>query len=265
VFVNENKNRIQTYYRALFHAWGPQHWWPAQSRFEVVVGAYLTQNTAWTNVEKALANLRAAKLLSSRGIRRVSPAKLQRLIRPAGYFRQKANRLKLFVAFLDRRYNGSLTKLLSRPTDKLREELLSLHGIGPETADSILLYAGNHPVFVVDAYTRRILVRHGIASEDASYEEIRELFEQALMPIAESVGEGSESGKRTLEAGIAGAAHPPSAMSTAKRTALVQVYNEMHGLIVGVGKNYCRKSQARCDKCPLQKFLPPSTTEGLGF
>jgi endonuclease-3 related protein len=253
---NENQRQIQTYYRALFRAWGPQHWWPAQSRFEVIVGAYLTQNTAWINVEKALANLRASRALSLGGIRGISLAKLERMIRPAGYFRQKAKRLKLFVTFLDQQYEGSLANLFARPTGKLREELLSLHGIGPETADSILLYAGNHPVFVVDAYTRRILARHGILSEGAGYEEIRELFEQALMPVAQSVADSSVHGERTLATGLPGAAHPPSTMSTTKRTALVQVYNEMHGLIVGVGKNYCRKSQARCDECPLQTFLP---------
>jgi endonuclease-3 related protein len=222
----------------------------------VIVGAYLTQNTAWTNVEKALANLRAARLLSLTGVRKASLAELERLIRPAGYFRQKAKRLKLFVAYLDQHYEGSLAKLFTRPTAELREELLNLHGIGPETADSILLYAGNHPVFVVDAYTRRILARHEILPEKAAYEEIQDLFERGLAPLAESVADSGEASQRPLATGSSGAAHPPSAMSIAKRTALVQVYNEMHGLIVGVGKNYCRKSQARCDECPLQKFLP---------
>lgn len=254
--INQHQHQIRTYYRALFRAWGPQHWWPAQSRFEVIVGAYLTQNTAWTNVEKALANLRAARVLSVRGICAVSLAELERLLRPAGYFRQKAKRLKLFVAFLDREYEGSLRKLFARPTNILREELLNLHGIGPETADSILLYAGNHPVFVVDAYTRRVLDRHGILSEKAGYEEIRKLFEETLTPVADSFAASDGSIKHSLTADLRGAAHAPSPMSTAKRAALVQVYNEMHGLIVGVGKNYCRKSQARCDECPLQKFLP---------
>ena len=123
------------------------------------MGAYLTQNTAWTNVEKALANLRSAHLLNVRGIRRATLAELERLIRPAGYFRQKAKRVKLFVSFLDQQYQGSLAKFFARPTEELRDELLNLHGVGPETADSILLYAGNHPVFVVDAYTRRILLK----------------------------------------------------------------------------------------------------------
>lgn len=250
--------RIQTFYRTLFQAWGAQHWWPAQSRFEVIVGAYLTQNTAWTNVETALTNLRDARLLSLEGIRRTSPREIERLIRPAGYFRQKAKRLKLFVAFLDRRYGGSLARMFTAPTARLREELLNLHGIGPETADSILLYAGNHPVFVVDAYTRRILARHDILPEKAPYEEIRGLFEQALLPVAQSVAGSAATRKQYLAAGVPGAAHPPSAMSTAKRTALTQVYNEMHGLVVGVGKHFCKKSQARCDDCPLQRFLPQS-------
>jgi endonuclease III related protein len=254
--VDLQQKKIRSYYRALFRSWGPQHWWPAQSRFEMIVGAYLTQNTAWTNVEKALANLRGAGLLSVAGIRRVPLSELERLIRPAGYFRQKAKRLKVFVAYLDRRYGGSLTKLLARPTGELREELLELNGVGPETADSILLYAGNHPVFVVDAYTRRILARHEILPEKASYEEIRELFERALAPIAESVNSSNKIGNQPLATGFSGAGHQPSRVSAAKRTTLAQIYNEMHGLLVGVGKSHCRKSQAQCDECPLQRFLP---------
>jgi endonuclease-3 related protein len=251
------KQQIRSYYYALSRAWGPKHWWPAQSRFEVIVGAYLTQNTAWANVEKALVNLRAARLLSVSGIRRATLAELERLIRPAGYFRQKAKRLKIFVAFLDQQYQGSLSKLFARPTGQLREALLNLHGVGPETADSILLYAGDHSVFVVDAYTRRIFARHEILSEKAAYDDIRELFERALAPVAESAAAG-DGGNQPMAEGSQGAAHPPSSMSATKRTSLAQVYNEMHGLIVGVGKNYCRKSQARCDVCPLQKFLPGS-------
>jgi endonuclease III related protein len=250
--------RIRAYYRTLSRAWGPQNWWPARSRFEVIAGAYLTQNTAWTNVEKALRNLRLARLLSANGIRRTPVAELERLIRPAGYFRQKARRLKLFVSFLDERYAGSLAKLLARPTEELREELLSLNGVGPETADSILLYAGNHPVFVVDAYTRRILHRHEILPGKAGYEEVRLLFQRALAPEVHRIPELAKPENRRLVIGSAGVPHPPSAMSSAKRSALAQVYNEMHGLIVGVGKNYCRKSQAQCDECPLQKFLPRS-------
>jgi endonuclease III related protein len=233
----------------LFQAWGTQNWWPAQSRFEVIVGAFLTQNTSWTNVEKALANLRKARMLTVKGIREMSLLDLEQLIRPAGYFRQKARRLKVFVDFLDQRYKGSLKRLFACPTAGLREELLSLNGIGPETADSILLYAGNHPVFVVDAYTRRILARHAIVPEEASYEAARELMEHALAFMADSPGQIPPQDLPTPP-------HAPSRMSTAKRTVLTQIYNEMHGLIVGVGKNYCRKSQPQCDGCPLQKFLP---------
>ena len=250
------EREIRAYYSALFRAWGPQHWWPAESAFEVVVGAYLTQNTAWTNVEKALANLRAAGMLSAKGIRTISVAELERLIRPAGYFRQKAKRLKLFVEFLDERYEGSLARMFATSTKELRQELLSLNGVGPETADSILLYAGNHPVFVVDAYTKRIVTRHEFLPEGASYEEIQRLFHEGLFTIADSALSSKRNRQVPLAAGFPRTAHPPSRMSTAKRTALAQVYNEMHGLIVGVGKHYCRKSQPRCDECPLRKFLP---------
>ena len=253
---DDREREIRNYYAGLYRAWGAQHWWPAETQFEVIVGAYLTQNTSWINVERALDNLRQAKLLSVEGIRAVKRPRLERLIRPSGYFRQKAARLKIFVAFLDREYEGSLEKLFTQPTEKLREELLDLNGVGPETADSILLYAGNHPVFVVDAYTRRILDRHGIMPERTEYEEIREFFQTSLGPIATEQEENPGIAHPPLESGFRGAAHPPSAMSTAQRTALVQVYNEMHGLIVGIGKNYCRKSKAACEGCPLHSFLP---------
>lgn len=252
------ERQVRAYYRTLFSTWGRQHWWPARTRFEVIAGAYLTQNTAWINVEKALANLRAARILSLSGIRRAALPELEQWIRPAGYFRQKAKRLKVFVAFLDEHYGGSLTRLFAQPTARLREELLQLNGIGPETADSILLYAGNHPVFVVDGYTRRIFARHHLVTESAPYEEIRELFERSLAPLAESVNQPAWAENQAPVGKFCGAAHPPSAMSTAHRTALTQVYNELHGLIVGVGKNFCRKSQARCDGCPLQTLLPGS-------
>lgn len=248
---------IRACYRALAAAWGPQHWWPAHTPFEVIVGAVLTQNTAWTNVERALANLRAANILSLDGIRTVPLPHLENLIRSSGYFRQKAGRLKSFVAFLDRQYAGQLDEFLARPTDQLREALLALNGVGPETADSILLYAGNHPVFVVDAYTRRILDRHRILPQKTKYEEIRQLFERSLAPLADAQDLKIAISVPPLEAGFHGAAHLPSAMSTAARTALVQIYNEMHGLIVGVGKHYCKKATAQCDGCPLEPLLPP--------
>jgi len=256
-----NTNAVRRYYRALYRAWGEQHWWPADTSFEVIVGAHLTQNTAWTNVERALANLRSAGVLSVQGIREIPLARLERLIQPSGYFRQKARRLKTFVTFLDQEYGGSLDRLFSQTTDKLREELLNLNGVGPETADSILLYAGNHPVFVVDAYTRRILARHEILPEEADYEDIRQLLQRALAPLAQEQKPAparpeSAEPAPPLDSVIRGAAHPPSAMSTATRPPLVQVYNEMHGLLVGVGKHYCGKSQPKCDGCPLQRFLP---------
>jgi endonuclease-3 related protein len=247
------QDAIRTYYRTLFSAWGRQHWWPAQSRFEVIVGAYLAQNTSWTNVEKVLGNLRKAQLFSISGIRNTPRPKLEKLIHSAGYFRQKAQRLKTFVRFLDEHYGGSLPRMFARPTTELRDQLLALNGVGPETADSILLYAGNHPVFVVDAYTRRILQRHQIVSSTAGYDEIRRLFEQALgstHPPKQSLNGAPAA------VGLEGSCHRPSRMSSAERPALVQVFNEMHGLIVRVGKAYCLKSQPRCEQCPLQKFLP---------
>jgi endonuclease-3 related protein len=251
---NAQHDAIRAYYHTLFSAWGRQHWWPAQSRFEVIVGAYLTQNTAWTNVEKALRNLRQARLLTIRGIRRAPLPEIERLIRPSGYFRQKAQRLKTFVRFLDDRYGGSLARMFARPTAGLRDELLALNGVGPETADSILLYAGNHPVFVVDAYTRRILERHGVVPDAASYDEIRQLFEQALSETPPA--RPRVAGDPAMPLGPRGVSHPPSAVSELARSSLAQVFNEMHGLIVGVGKTYCLKSQPQCELCPLQKFLP---------
>jgi endonuclease III related protein len=263
--MSETKHdAIRAYYHTLFSAWGRQHWWPAQSRFEMIVGAYLTQNTSWTNVEKALGNLRKARLLTISGIRRTPLLALEQLIRPAGYFRQKARRLKTFVNFLDNLYGGSFERMFARPTAELRDELLALNGVGPETADSILLYAGNHPVFVVDAYARRILERHQIVSSASGYDEIRQLFEQALgerIPPKQRLdgappAVGIQTGAAETAPGPRGSCHRPSRVSTAERTALVQMFNEMHGLVVGVGKTYCLKSQPQCEQCPLQKFLP---------
>jgi endonuclease-3 related protein len=258
----KGEKTLRQYYRALYRAWGAQHWWPAETAFEVIVGAYLTQNTAWTNVELALTSLRQAHILSIEGIRRIPVRRLEHLIRSSGYFRQKAARLKTFVAFLDQQYGGSLDELFAQPTSKLREELLGLNGVGPETADSILLYAGNHPVFVVDAYTRRILGRHGILPEKADYEDIRELFQRSLEPVAQEQEQTLALPAPQLESGIGPATHPPSAMSTAARTALAQVYNEMHGLIVAVGKHYCKKSRPACEECPLRQFLPEGHATG---
>lgn len=242
---------IQTIYRELSQAWGPQHWWPAESPFEVIVGAILTQNTSWTNVERALANLRAANTLSVAGIRALPTSKLELLVRPSGYFRQKAATLKSFVAFIDQQYGGSLNAMLARPTTELREELLAQKGIGPETSDSILLYAGQHPIFVVDAYTRRVLERHDAVIDDASYEAVRVLVERALQSEAATMSPGGE------QAATAPRAHLRSAMSMAPRSPLAQVYNEMHGLFVQLGKHFCTKKQPRCELCPLGAILPP--------
>lgn len=163
---------LLSYYDVLFAALGPQYWWPGRTSFEVIVGAILTQNTSWPNVERAIVNLRREKLLRPVGLERVSTAKLARCIRPSGYFRQKARKLKAFVRFLRKEFGGSLARMFRTPTAELRERLLGIYGIGPETADSILLYAGAHPVFVVDAYTRRILERHGQALPRDPYEQL---------------------------------------------------------------------------------------------
>jgi endonuclease III related protein len=234
-------------YSILTRAWGRPHWWPANSRFEVIVGAYLTQNTSWTNVELAMKQLRAARILTVAGIRDTPLRQLEKLIRSSGYFRQKARRLKTFVKFLDRNYGGSLTRMFRRPASGLRLELLALDGVGPETADSILLYAGQHPAFVVDAYTKRIAARHGILPEDAGYEEFRSLFEAGLASV--------DASSHPANSFIA-AAHRPSRMSTSPRLPLVQVFNDMHGLLVAVGKDYCLKSAAQCERCPLRPLLP---------
>ncbi len=237
-------------YRKLARSWGRQNWWPAETPFEVIVGAILTQNTSWTNVERALASLREARKLSLAGIRELRQPELEALIRSSGYFRQKAQRLKNFVAFLDANYGGSLARMFATPTGQLRVELLALKGIGPETADSILLYAGNHVVFVVDAYTRRILQRHEIVQPDAKYDYIRQLVERALrreqpLPLpADSLANESRPN-----------IHQPSAMSSAGRSPMSQVYNEMHGLLVQAGKHYCLKSVAKCELCPLGSLL----------
>jgi len=195
------------------------HWWPALTPFEVIVGAILTQNTAWSNVERAIGQLRSARLLTPRAIERVPSARLARLIRSSGYFRQKTRKLKAFVAFLRREHGGSLARMFRTPTAVLREQLLAVHGIGPETADSILLYAGGHSVFVVDAYTHRIFGRHGFTNGRPEYARVQEMVHAALP------------------------ADPP-------------LYNEFHALIVHAGKHWCRKTAPRCAECPLAAYLP---------
>jgi len=234
------------YYSALYHRWGPQNWWPAQSRLEVIAGAYLTQNTNWSNVEKAIANLRGAHVLSVRGLREIPLRRLERLVRPSGYFHQKAQRLKIFIRYLDKHYQGSLDRMFARPTEQLRAELLALNGVGPETADSILLYAGNHPVFVVDAYTRRVLERHHIITPKTTYEEVRALMEQAIGGADAKPVDAAKPGREPR--------HPVSRMSRTPRGERAQHYNELHALIVRAGNEYCRSSP-RCEQCPLREFL----------
>jgi endonuclease-3 related protein len=250
----DRKGQIRACFLALQQAWGPQHWWPAKTPFEVIVGAYLTQNTSWTNVEKALNALRAAGSLSAAGVRQLPLGRLEKLIRPSGYFRQKAQRLKTFIRYLDQNYRGSLKKMFGQPTEKLRTELLSLNGVGPETADSILLYAGLHPVFVVDAYTRRVFERHEIIPATASYDEIRLQFEEALAPIRDQSLPPLET--EFDNDSFRPPVHPPSTMSQAKRSTEAQIYAEMHGLIVQAGKHFCLKKAPRCKDCPLRFHLP---------
>jgi endonuclease-3 related protein len=242
---------VRRIYRKLSRSWGPQHWWPAESAFEVIAGAILTQNTSWTNVERALASLRQAGLLSLEGIRSTPLPELEQLVRSSGYYRQKADRLKRFVSFLDERYDGSLLKMFASPTETLRAELLALKGIGHETADSILLYAANHEIFVVDAYTRRILLRHGVISDNAKYDEVRVVVEDALHAFPEQ-----EPFTIKLSRPAKMIIHEPSVASKAGRSPLAQVYNEMHGLLVQTGKHYCLKAAPNCLDCPLRSLLP---------
>lgn len=210
------------YYETMSGALGPMHWWPAQTPFEVIVGAILTQSTAWANVERAIANLYAAKLLAPAAMGRVSFSRLAALVRPSGYFRQKTKKLKAFVRFLETNFGGSLKRMFQTPTAELREKLLAVHGIGPETADSILLYAGSHPVFVVDAYTHRIFGRHELVDGKPDYERVRTFVEASIPrdPV---------------------------------------LFNEFHALIVNTGKNWCRKTAPRCYACPLRELLPPTS------
>lgn len=242
---------VRKIYRKLSRSWGPQHWWPAESSFEVIAGSILTQNTSWTNVERALASLRHAGLLSVEGIRATALPELERLVRSSGYYRQKADRLKRFVSFLDERYAGSLEKMFASPIGTLRAELLSLKGVEHETADSILLYAANHEIFVVDAYTRRILLRHGAITDQAKYDDVRVLVEDALR--LESVTRPSRANAGRPAKMII---HQPSVASRTQRSPLGQVYNEMHGLLVQAGKHYCLKAAPNYLNCPLRSLLP---------
>ncbi len=207
-------NPLPALYRRLFSAFGPQHWWPGDTPLEVAVGAVLTQNTNWHNVEKAIRNMKRQRLLSVQALARISPAELALLLRPAGYYNIKAARLKNFIGMLHSDFGGSMARMAHADIDTVRKRLLSVNGIGPETADSIILYALKKPVFVVDAYTKRILSRHGILGHERSYADFQDFFHARLEP--------SEP-----------------------------LFNEFHALLVRLAKEYCRTVQ-RCAGCPLE-------------
>ncbi|MDI9569351.1 MAG: endonuclease III domain-containing protein [Pseudomonadota bacterium] len=211
-------------YRILDERFGDLHWWPGDSPLEVIVGAILTQNTSWKNVEKAIALLRRRDLLSAAALEAIPTPELALMIRSSGYYNIKAQRLKAFLAFLRDEFDGSLETMFAADVPMLRERLLGIKGIGAETADSILLYGGGKPVFVVDAYTRRILSRHGLVAARSSYGEIQRLFMDRLPADA-------------------------------------ALFNQYHALIVHVGKHYCRK-QPRCRECPLYAFSTPERING---
>ncbi|OGG54003.1 MAG: endonuclease [Candidatus Handelsmanbacteria bacterium RIFCSPLOWO2_12_FULL_64_10] len=209
------KRRLLKIYDTLSRAFGPMRWWPAETPFEVMVGAILTQNTAWTNVEKAIANLKARGLMQAERLAALDPAGLAALIRPAGYFNVKARRLRAFLDYFLNAYGGDVGRMRREEAVRLRAELLSVHGVGAETADSILLYALGKPVFVVDAYTRRVFHRLGLSAADASYDDLQRMFVSALPCDAD-------------------------------------LYNEYHALIVALGKDFC-KPRPHCEACPLKR------------
>ncbi len=216
---------LHAIYRDLHAHFGHQKWWPGDTPFEIMIGAILTQNTAWTNVEKAIANLKKAHALSPEVMRKMPARRLAQLIRPSGYFNVKAQRLKHFIDFLFREYNGDLKKMFKEEGSVLRTKLLAVKGIGPETADSILLYAAGKPFFVIDAYTRRIFERHRI--------DIRALRKKYAAMTYDDW--------QKLFAGTL-----PQSMD---------LYNDFHAQIVALGKNFCRPSVASCETCPLHSYL----------
>jgi endonuclease III related protein len=217
--MGKRAETIQGLYRALSGALGPSRWWPGETPFEVAVGAILTQNTNWKNVEKAIACLKAEGALTARGLRALRPARLEELIRPAGYFRVKTIRLMDFLDFLEKEAGLEIEALAEQPLELLRPKLLAVRGIGPETADSILLYALGKPTFVVDAYTVRMFSRHGLIPEQTDYHEVQDIAQSAIDPE-------------------------------------VADYNEFHALIVRAAKQWCRKGKPLCALCPARELLP---------
>jgi endonuclease III related protein len=208
------RKQLMSIYGALFRAYGPQHWWPGDTPFEVLVGAVLTQNTSWTNVEKAIANLKRERVLTFSRMLSVAPGKLALLIRPSGYFNIKTKRLRNLLLFIHNSYSGSLVRMFSADPARLRQQLLEVNGIGQETADSILLYAGEKPFFVADAYTKRIFSRQGLILANADYKTVQDLFMDNLTQNA-------------------------------------SFYNEYHALIVKIGKVHCKKVKPICSDCPI--------------
>jgi endonuclease-3 related protein len=215
--TTSDQNHLLDYFQALFDFYGPQHWWPGETPFEIIVGAILTQNTSWKNVERGIERLKKNGLMHPRRLSSARPRVLHSLLRPVGYFRVKTDRLLAFLRFFRTNYGLDIREFEGVDTERLREQFLEIKGIGPETADSILLYALNRPIFVVDAYTRRVLTRHRLVGNEASYEEIQELFMRWLSPD-------------------------------------VSLYNEYHALLVRVGKDFCKR-EARCAGCPLAPYL----------
>lgn len=209
--------RVRNVFDLLLREYGPQNWWPARTKFEVVVGAILTQATSWSNVEKAIKNLRDDGVLDSMSLHNISTRRLARLIKPALYYNTKARKLKSFTNFFFSEYNGSLRRMSNQPTAELRRQLLDVWGVGPETADSILLYALDKPSFVVDSYTKRVFSRLGLVNEDASYDGIKKLFEENL---------------------------PQD----------VRLYKELHALIVEHTKRVCRKNKPLCKECCVSRY-----------
>jgi endonuclease-3 related protein len=221
--MSTTREQLLKIYQTLLDFFGPQHWWPGETPLEVAVGAILTQNTSWANVARAIANLKAAGCLDATRLHELDLDDLEELIRPAGYFRVKAKRLRNFIDWLCDNHGGDLKNLEGISTSRLREELLSISGVGPETADSILLYALNRPIFVVDTYTARVMVRHGLISpEGLDYHSLQDLFMSSLEPD-------------------------------------VALFNEFHALLVMTGKDYC-KPHSRCSPCPLDRL--PHTSDG---
>jgi endonuclease III related protein len=227
---SQSERRLREMYAALLDAYGTRKWWPAETAFEVVIGAFLTQATAWRSVERSIANLREAGILSIEGIRGISEDRLRELIRPSGFVQRKAASIKTFVQFLDQQYGGSLEQMADAPTAEVRTQLLALPGVGAETADAILLYALEHPVFVVDEYLRRVVTRHELLAANTRYAELQSLGDGAI------------------------------ASSTREETA--RHANELHALIVEVGKRHCGTTP-RCEGCPLQPFLPNAESKPL--